>query len=68
MASRYFFCERWQIMMAEDVCINRYKKGVKKCEGCKEGARRVATLLETRIPSATSKSSKEREIEETEDT
>jgi len=35
-------------MMAESACINRYKKGLKKCEGCEEGARRAAALLETR--------------------
>ena len=48
MARKYFYCDRWRIMMAEDACINRYKKGLAKCAGCEEGARRAAALLETR--------------------
>ena len=25
------------MMMAEDACMNRYRKGLKKCEGCAKG-------------------------------
>ena len=34
---KYFHCERWRMMMAEDACMNRYRKGLKKCEGCEKG-------------------------------
>ena len=43
---KYFYCERWRFMMAEDACINRYRKGLKKCEGCAKGR----ALLEEKIP------------------
>ena len=45
MARKYFYCDRWRFMMAEDACINRYKKGLKKCENCEKGKR----LLEIKI-------------------
>lgn len=32
-------------MMAEDACMNRYRKGLKKCEGCEKGK----ALLEAKI-------------------
>jgi len=35
--AKYFHCTRWRMMMAESACINRYKKGLKKCEGCEKG-------------------------------
>jgi len=41
----YFHCERWRMMMSEDACMNRYRKGLKKCEGCEKGK----ALLEAKI-------------------
>jgi len=39
--------------MAEDACMNRYRKGLKKCEGCEKGkallAARVAELKEEHL-------------------
>jgi hypothetical protein len=32
-------------MMAEEACINRFKKGLKKCEGCAKGKK----LLEEKL-------------------
>lgn len=46
MAQRkYFYCERFHLQMAEDACMNRYRKGLKKCEGCEKGK----ALLEARL-------------------
>lgn len=42
---KYFYCERWHLQMAEDACMNRYRKGLKKCEGCEKGK----ALLEAKI-------------------
>jgi len=36
-----FFCERWHQQIYERLCIHRYKKGLKKCEGCETGKRLV---------------------------
>jgi len=33
-----FWCERWHQQIYEHLCIHRYKKGLKKCEGCGKGA------------------------------
>ena len=41
----YFHCERWHLQMAEDACMNRYRKGLKRCEGCPKGK----GLLEAKI-------------------
>jgi len=36
--NNYFWCERGHNeFIAEAACINRFKKGLKKCEGCKTG-------------------------------
>jgi hypothetical protein len=35
-------------MMAEDACMNRYKKGLKKCEGCEKGKELVKKLIADR--------------------
>lgn len=38
MAKRkYFHCERWHLQMAEEACMNRHRKGLKKCAGCEKG-------------------------------
>ena len=34
---KYFYCEIWGQQIYEEVCMNRYKKGLKKCEGCEKG-------------------------------
>lgn len=37
MADKYFWCKRWRQQIEERVCLSRYKKGLKKCEGCSKG-------------------------------
>lgn len=37
-----FWCERWHQHIYEHLCIHRYKKGLKKCEGCATGLRLVS--------------------------
>jgi len=32
-----FWCETWGQQIYEAVCIHRFKKGLKKCEGCAKG-------------------------------
>ena len=45
MKRKYFHCERWHLQMAEEACMNRYRKGLKKCTGCEKGK----ALLELKI-------------------
>jgi hypothetical protein len=37
MERKWFWCERWRQMIAEETCLNRYRKGLKKCAGCERG-------------------------------
>jgi len=32
-----FWCKRWHQYIYERLCVYRYKKGLKKCEGCRTG-------------------------------
>jgi len=32
-----FWCERWHQQVYERLCMHRYMKGLKKCEGCEKG-------------------------------
>lgn len=42
---KYFHCERWHLQMAEAACMNRYRKGLKKCADCPKGK----ALLEAKL-------------------
>ena len=33
----YFFCDRWGQRVSRLLCMRRYRKGLKKCEGCETG-------------------------------
>lgn len=37
MANKWFFCARWRQQITEEVCLRRFKKGLKKCKGCEKG-------------------------------
>ena len=37
MKKQRFWCETWGQQIYEEVCIHRFKKGLKKCEGCAKG-------------------------------
>jgi len=32
-----FWCERWHQQVYERLCMHRYRKGLKQCEGCDRG-------------------------------
>jgi len=40
-----FWCYVWRQQVFPDLCMHRYKKGMKKCEGCRKGKE----LLEEKI-------------------
>ena len=45
MKRKYFHCERWHLQMAEEACMNRYRKGLKKCAGCVKGKELLAAKI-----------------------
>ena len=48
MKNNYFWCPWWNQRIQKILCIRRYKKGLKKCEGCETGQSNVKELLEER--------------------
>jgi len=51
-----FWCYIWHQQIFPYVCMHRYKKGMKKCQGCNTGKRLVqAELARVRAQSATEK-------------
>jgi len=36
-ADKPFWCYGWHQQIFPYLCMHRYKKGMKKCEGCKKG-------------------------------
>jgi len=36
-----FWCEKWHQQVYERLCMHRYMKGLKKCEGCGKGKKLI---------------------------
>ena len=45
MKKQRFWCDAWEQWVYEEVCMHRYKKGLKKCAECEKGK----ALLEAKI-------------------